>query len=67
VEQEAFVGKKGAWSDPATLTGYEFRMCYKLWDITKKLKAGQKLSSAEKYGWIERYCADMTMRQIYEP
>lgn len=67
VAKEAYDGKKGAWADASSLTGYEFRMCYKLWEITKKLKAGQKLSTAEKYSWIERYCADMTTRQIYEP
>jgi len=67
VAKEAYDGKKGAWADASSLIGYEFRMCYKLWEITKKLKAGQKLSTAEKYSWIERYCADMTTRQIYEP
>ncbi len=67
VAKEAFVDKKGAWAEAATLTGYEFRACYKLWEITKKLKDGKKLTSAEKYNWITRYCADMTARQIYEP
>jgi len=63
----AFAGKKEAWADEATLTGYEFRACYKLWEITRKLKDGKKLSSAERTNWITRYCADMTTRQIYEP
>lgn len=58
---------KGAWSDPNTLTGYEFRMCYKLWNVTNKLVNGKTLSTKEKYGWIERYCFDMTTLEIYEP
>lgn len=65
--QQAYDQKKGAWAEPLALTGYEFRMCYKLWDVTRKLVQGKKLSTQEKYGWIERYCADMTTRQIYEP
>ncbi len=67
VAKEAYAEKKGAWADPSMLAAYEFRSCYKLWETTKKLKAGQKLSSAQKTGWIERYCADMTTRLIYEP
>jgi endonuclease YncB( thermonuclease family) len=65
--QQAYEQHRGAWAEPLSLTGYEFRMCYKLWDVTKKLTQGKKLSTKEKYGWVERYCADMTTRQIYEP
>lgn len=67
VAKDAYIGKKGVWADPNTLTGYEFRMCIKLYDITKKLVAGKSLSSSEKYGWISRYCVDMTSRKIYYP
>ncbi|MDX1252951.1 MAG: thermonuclease family protein [Gammaproteobacteria bacterium] len=65
--EDALTNKKGAWADPATLTGYEFRMCYKLWEVTNKLVKGQKLSSRERYGWVERYCVDMTNREVYSP
>lgn len=65
--KEAFDQDLGAWSDKLFITGYEFRMCYKLWDVTNKLVKGQKLSSSQRYGWIERFCADMTTRQIYYP
>ena len=58
---------KGVWANPLTLTGYEFRMCVKLYGVTKKLMQGRKLSSAEKYSWISRFCADMTTREIYYP
>ena len=65
--KDAFDNKKGAWADPMTLTGYEFRMCVRLYQITKKLLSGRRLSSAEKYGWITRYCVDMTTREVFYP
>jgi endonuclease YncB( thermonuclease family) len=65
--QKAFDDKLGAWADPNALTGYEFRMAYKLFEVTEKLAAGKRLSSAERNGWIERFCADMTTREIFYP
>ena len=65
--KDAYDNKKGAWADPLMLTGYEFRMCVRLYDITKKLVDGQELSSAERYEWITRYCVDMTTREIFYP
>lgn len=65
--KDAFDNKKGAWADPLMLTGYEFRMCVRLYDITSKLLAGKKLSSKERYGWITRFCVDMTTREIFFP
>jgi endonuclease YncB( thermonuclease family) len=67
VGRDAFRGKKGAWADAMILTGYEFRMCVKLYNVTKRLVEGESLSSREKYGWISRYCVDMTSREIFEP
>jgi endonuclease YncB( thermonuclease family) len=63
--KKAFTQKKGCWKDPKMLTGYEFRMCVRLYEITKKLVNNRKLSSKEKYGWIHRYCADMTTKEIF--
>ena len=60
-------GRQGAWSDPKTLTGYEFRMCYRLREVTGKLEKGKRLTPREKSGWIHRYCIDMTTLEIYEP
>jgi endonuclease YncB( thermonuclease family) len=65
--KKAFDDKIGVWSDTLTLTGYEFRMCYKLWDITRQLEQGKKLSSSVRNGWISRYCVDMTSRAIFLP
>lgn len=65
--EAAFMQQKGAWAEPNTLTGYEFRMAYKLWQITARLVRGEKLSGRERHAWIERYCADMTTREIAEP
>jgi len=63
----AFDQKLGMWADPLTVTGYEFRMCVRLHEVTRNLVNGKKLGRAEKYGWIERYCVDMTTRRIYYP
>ncbi|MCX9073340.1 MAG: thermonuclease family protein [Candidatus Methanoperedens sp.] len=67
VAEDAFEHGKGVWSDPDTLTGYEFRMCHRLWTVTGDLIKGKSLSSREKYGWVERYCIDMTTREIFQP
>ena len=42
-------------------------MCIRLHQITKKLEAGETLSSRERGGWVTRYCVDMTTREIREP
>lgn len=65
--QDAVEKKRGIWADPNTLTGYEFRMCYKLWDITSQLVKGVKLNSFQRMSWVDRYCVDMTSREIFEP
>jgi len=65
--KNAMDNQLGAWAKPLLLTGYEFRMCYRLWEITKKLEAGKKLGSKEKYGWVHRYCVDMTTKEIFGP
>ena len=65
--KKAYENKKGAWADPMMLTGYEFRMCVRLYEVTRKLSKGKRLSSRERYGWIARFCVDMTTREIFEP
>jgi len=65
--KNAFDGEKGIWADPMTLTGYEFRMCVKLYDVTQKILDGKKLGRSEREGWISRYCVDMTTREVFFP
>jgi len=65
--KDAYDNQKGAWADPLMLTGYEFRMCARLYKVTKKLVDGENLSSAERYGWVTRFCVDMTTREIFYP
>ncbi len=65
--KEAYMAGRGIWEDSLTLTGYEFRMAVKLYETTKKLVAGEKLSSYQRSNWISRYCLDMTTREIYYP
>lgn len=67
IAKDAFENGRGAWADPMTLTGYEFRMCVRLHQITKKLVEGRSLSSKECYSWVSRYCLDMTTREMFFP
>ena len=67
VGREAFENGQGAWADPQALTGYEYRMCVRLFGVTKKLAAGTNVPAREKFGSVERYCADMTTRQVFSP
>ncbi|MEJ1157400.1 hypothetical protein [Prosthecomicrobium sp. N25] len=64
---EAFEAKRGQWADPLSLTGYEYRMCEKLFDITRRLKAGEKLTTAQRFEWRSRYAADVRTRELHEP
>jgi endonuclease YncB( thermonuclease family) len=65
--KEAFDRKRGAWGEPGMLTGYEYRMCVKLFYLTRKIVADENVSSKDRTGWISRYCVDMTTREIYFP
>jgi hypothetical protein len=65
--KDACDNKRGAWADPMTLTGYEFRMCVRLYKVTKRLVDGQTLSSGRREGWVTRFCVDMTTREIFYP
>ncbi|MBN1310421.1 MAG: thermonuclease family protein [Anaerolineae bacterium] len=65
--KEAYLAGRGIWADSMCLTGYEFRMAVKLFDITKKLVDGEKVSSSQRKSWISRYCVDMTTKEIHYP
>lgn len=67
VAEDAMLQKRGAYADAQSLAGYEFRMCYRLWEVTDDLQKSKKLSESERLGWIERFCVDMTTRQIFFP
>jgi endonuclease YncB( thermonuclease family) len=64
---QARAGAKGIWSNPATLLAYEYRALEKLYDITKKIVAGEAVRSADRFAWRSRYCADMRNRQLHGP
>ena len=65
--RDAYQKKRGAWSDPMTLTGYEYRMMVRLYEITKQIIEGKNISSKEQYSWIDRFCSDMTTKEIFYP
>lgn len=58
---------KGQYQDSLSLPGYEYRMCEKLYRITKKIVGGESLSYPEQLGWRTRYCADMRDRKLFGP
>lgn len=64
---DAHTNSRGIWAEPRVLTGYEFRMCVKLSQLVRKIATGVSVSAAERRGWIDRYCADMTTLKIYQP
>lgn len=63
--KEAYEENKGAWANPGSLTGYEWRMCIKLYRAIKKLRAGNHYVKEDL--WIQRFCMDMTTLNIYYP
>ncbi len=65
--KEAYLAGRGIWADALMLTGYEFRMVVKLHSVTARMVAGEKLSERERKSWIERYCFDLTTREIFYP
>lgn len=58
---------RGQYQDNLHLPGYEYRMCEKLYTITKKLANGDVLSYPEQLRWRSRYCADMRNRKLWGP
>ncbi len=59
--------RKGQYQHKLSMPGYEYRMCEKLYKITKRIVAGDSLSYTERLAWRSRYCADMRNRQLVGP
>jgi len=60
-------GKLGQWADDLMLPGYEYRMCEKLFRITRDLVGGEAMSSAQKKAWRDRSCADIRTKILHGP
>jgi endonuclease YncB( thermonuclease family) len=58
---------RGQYIDPLSLPAYEYRMCEKLFSITKKIVEGERVSNKDRFGWRSRYAADMRDRKLYGP
>lgn len=58
---------RGQYIEALSLPAYEYRMCEKLFDVTKKIVAGTDVSSRDRYGWRTRYAADMRTRLLHGP
>ncbi len=67
VSVEAIDKRKGQYQDPLSMPGYEYRMCEKLYKVTKKIVDGGSVRDSQRTGWRSRYCADMRTRQLFGP
>lgn len=65
--EDAFTGHKGAWAEPLAITGYEYRMCVRLHEVISLFKAGRTPSRDKRSGWVSRFCADMTTKEVFYP
>lgn len=63
----AIADRRGIWSDPLLLLPYELRALERLVAIRSDLEAGKPIAERALWGWIERYCADITTRLLYRP
>ncbi len=63
--EEAKQKRRGQYQIDLSMPGYEYRMCEKLYDISKKIVDGSSLSSKKQQAWRSRYCADMRSRELY--
>lgn len=57
----------GMWAEADLLLAYEYRAMEKLHAVTKKIAGGADLPGAERFGWRERYCADLRSRTLHGP
>jgi hypothetical protein len=67
VSVDAMNKKRGQYNNALSMPGYEYRMCEKLYGITKKLVGGDSMHYSKQIGWRSRYCADMRNRRIFGP
>ena len=64
---QAVAGKRGAWREPNYLPGYEYRMLEKLYQVTRKIVDGEKVTPKQRKGWRSRWCIDMKRRRLFGP
>lgn len=63
----AVEAKRGIWAEDLALLPYEYRSMERLHAVTKRIVAGQDVAPADRFGWRERYCADMRDRRLRGP
>lgn len=65
--ESAVSGKHGQWADDLMLPGYEYRMCEKLFRITRALVDGQAIPADDQKKWRDRFCADIRTKVVHGP
>jgi len=58
---------RGAWAEPRSLPGYEYRMVEKLHRVTKRIVEGEAVTPEDRTGWRSRLCVDMETRRLFGP
>jgi endonuclease YncB( thermonuclease family) len=64
---EAVATQQGAWKEPHYLPGYEYRMLEKLYQVTRKIVDGEKMTPKQRKSWRSRWCIDMKRRRLFGP
>lgn len=59
--------ERGQYQNELSLPAYEYRMCEKLYLVTRDLANGKSLSYPDQLRWRSRYCADMRTRRLFGP
>lgn len=62
-----WIGSGAAPIDPVLLLPHELRALERLVAAKRRLDSGDKLDPRERWGWLERHCADMTTRLLCRP
>ncbi len=64
---EAVDAQGGQYDEPLSLPAFEYRMCEKLYGISKKIADGDTLTMKKQLAWRSRYAADMRNRTLHGP
>ncbi|MEM1235437.1 MAG: thermonuclease family protein [Pseudomonadota bacterium] len=65
--QKAVEEQRGHWADDLLLLAYEYRMLEKLVLILQKQQLGETIDNEQYFGWVTRYCCDISDGLIYPP
>lgn len=65
--EDALNKKRGQYKDKDSIPAFEYRMCEKLYTVTKKIGSNEEVEAKDRFSWRRRYAADMRNRVLYGP